>query len=151
MCICYFKGMKICLKSYGVIPLKKEGSEWKVLLVQHRNGGHWGFPKGKSEHGETPQESALRELNEETGLRGVRQLYKYPIVERYIPKRARGYIYKKVTYYLYEVEGELALQEAEISDARFLSLEEAEQLATFKQAKRVIKRVGTIFLKQKLS
>jgi bis(5'-nucleosidyl)-tetraphosphatase len=38
-----------------------------LLVATHR--GHWGFPKGKREHGETFEDCAYRELQEETGLR----------------------------------------------------------------------------------
>ncbi|WP_286913214.1 MULTISPECIES: NUDIX hydrolase [unclassified Pseudomonas] len=41
----------------------------KVLLVR-RKGGKWNFPGGAIESGETPQQAAARELEEETGLRG---------------------------------------------------------------------------------
>ena len=39
-----------------------------ILLVKHKNGHYWGFPKGKAESGEVPHETAKRELREETGL-----------------------------------------------------------------------------------
>ncbi|MBD3304395.1 NUDIX domain-containing protein, partial [Candidatus Woesearchaeota archaeon] len=41
----------------------------KYLLVKHKEGGHWDFPKGHAEEGETEEETALREIYEETGLR----------------------------------------------------------------------------------
>lgn len=44
-----------------------------VLLVRRANppdAGRWGFPGGKMEIGETIQEAAVRELSEETGVRG---------------------------------------------------------------------------------
>ena len=47
--------------------------EARVLLVRRRNrpdAGLWGYPGGKCEPGEHAAEAALRELGEETGLRG---------------------------------------------------------------------------------
>ena len=37
-------------------------------LLLHYESGHWDFPKGKIEEGETPEQAALRELKEETGI-----------------------------------------------------------------------------------
>jgi len=42
-----------------------------VLLLQHPGAGHWDFPKGHIEDGEVFEESALRELKEETGISEV--------------------------------------------------------------------------------
>ncbi len=40
----------------------------QVLLVRYRSGG-WAFPKGHIEPGETPEQTARREVHEETGVR----------------------------------------------------------------------------------
>ena len=40
-----------------------------VLLVFGKKSQKWGFPKGHMEMGETEEETALRELREETGIR----------------------------------------------------------------------------------
>lgn len=55
------------LYSAGVIVYSKENNHITYLLL-HYTAGHWDFPKGKIEEGETKQEAALRELYEETGL-----------------------------------------------------------------------------------
>jgi 8-oxo-dGTP diphosphatase len=50
--------------------------ESRVLLVRRSNppdAGFWGFPGGKIEAGETIEQAALREVNEETGLRVIYQ------------------------------------------------------------------------------
>ncbi len=66
-------------ESAGVIPIHK-GSE-EILLVHHI-AGHWGFPKGHIEGKETPMQTALRELREETGLTKV-ELKNKPLVKHY--------------------------------------------------------------------
>ncbi|HEV2917010.1 MAG TPA: NUDIX domain-containing protein [Candidatus Babeliales bacterium] len=41
------------------------------LLIRYSHAGHWDFPKGKIEEGETDQQAASRELYEETGIADV--------------------------------------------------------------------------------
>lgn len=54
--------------SYGIIPIymDKNGSKQYLLLQSHE--GYWGFPKGHSEGNETPQQTAVREAYEESGI-----------------------------------------------------------------------------------
>lgn len=54
--------------SYGVVPLKLVEKAVFILLIFHKGGKHWGFPKGHKDHQETDLETAKRELKEETGL-----------------------------------------------------------------------------------
>jgi bis(5'-nucleosidyl)-tetraphosphatase len=54
--------------SFGVIPLFKTPTGDFLFCVVHHASGHWGFPKGHPNQGESERETALRELNEETGI-----------------------------------------------------------------------------------
>ena len=55
-------------KSCGAIVFRKFHGNVEILLINHANGGHWSFPKGHVEDGETEVETATREIFEETGL-----------------------------------------------------------------------------------
>ena len=55
-------------KSCGGIIFYKTKQNTKILLVKNNNGRYWSFPKGHIEDGETEQETAIREIKEETGL-----------------------------------------------------------------------------------
>ena len=55
-------------KSCGAILCRETEELPQVLLIRHKNGGHWGFPKGHVEDRETEEETARREIWEETGL-----------------------------------------------------------------------------------
>ena len=55
-------------KSCGVIPFRRNGETKEYLLILQSNDC-WSFPKGHMEPGEQEEETALRELLEETGLR----------------------------------------------------------------------------------
>ena len=54
------------VRSAGIVIVRREKSIWKYLFLRaYRN---WDFPKGLVEHPETPLETALREVQEETGI-----------------------------------------------------------------------------------
>ena len=59
--------------------------EGKVLLQKRGDSGKWGFPGGAIELGETPEETAVRELKEETGLdvKDIQYLFSSPNVYEY--------------------------------------------------------------------
>jgi len=60
--------------SYGIIPVYHkiaEVGDYYFLLVKNCNNS-WSFPKGHAEAGETEEETAQRELFEETGVGAVR-------------------------------------------------------------------------------
>ena len=54
----------------GVVIDERDGRPW-VLLIARRNAAgrpQWTLPKGRVEDGETPEEAAVREVGEETGV-----------------------------------------------------------------------------------
>jgi 8-oxo-dGTP diphosphatase len=56
------------VRAAGGLVVRPDADAARVLLV-HRPRGDWTFPKGKADPGETDEETALREVEEETGLR----------------------------------------------------------------------------------
>jgi bis(5'-nucleosidyl)-tetraphosphatase len=132
-------------QSYGIIPLKEIDHEWHVLLVQLHKG-HWGLPKGHGETGESPKQSAERELTEETALQVKHYLSQDSLEEHYMFKQDGVLIDKTVTYFLAEVTGEYKVQELEIAAARWVPLKEAPNVATFKETKRILEEVFNILL-----
>lgn len=121
--------------SFGVIPLQQNGDHWQVLLILHKGGRHWAFPKGRSNPGESALESAKRELQEETGLEIERLLQDEPLVERYEFRRKGEVVTKTVQYFPALVRGEVRLQPEEIRDAKWVPLKEAVKHLTFREAK----------------
>ena len=129
-------------KSYGIIPLKQVRGEWQVFVILHKNGFHWGFPKGKADEGENPLTSATRELKEETGLEVEKILRDSPIVEQYVFMRRGERIKKEVSYFPAIVSGALLLQPEEIADGKWVNVGEAFDLLTFKEARDVLSKVA---------
>ncbi|MCH9704298.1 MAG: NUDIX domain-containing protein [Chlamydiae bacterium] len=118
------------IEAFGVIPIQRG----KTLLVKHQKG-HWAFPKGHAEPGESAQETARRELLEETGLAVTKWLG---------PQFQECYSFdqtdKRVTYFLAEVAGDLSLQEEEIAESKWVTPRDAYSLATFDECKNLILR-----------
>lgn len=54
----------------GGVVFSRDGERILYLIISSSNGKHWVFPKGHIEPGETPQQTVLRELKEETGVVG---------------------------------------------------------------------------------
>lgn len=132
--------------SAGAVIFKREGGNLLFLVVYSARNKIWGFPKGHLERNETAKEAALREIKEETGMEDLRFIYGFEeeIMYETISKRPPfegGKIEKYVTYFLCETKGQdIIVDGREISDYRFLSLKEAEQLVRFPNLKRVLRR-----------
>ncbi|EGL82677.1 NUDIX hydrolase [Caldalkalibacillus thermarum TA2.A1] len=112
--------------SAGGVVFKQEGSKIKVLLIEDRYH-RLTIPKGKQEAGETLEQTALREIEEETGIKGeiIQPLTKvyYTYTD---PKR--GHIDKEVMYYLVKAtSGEVEPQLEEINKVFWLDLHSAWQ------------------------
>lgn len=119
-------------KLVGTRPLIMAGAcvmvlaEGSLLLVRRTDNGAWGLPGGSMELGETLEETAVRELYEETGytaqtlklfdvFSGPELYYKYPHGDE---------VYNVVVVYLCnQVEGESAPDVDEVSELKFFNLE----------------------------
>ena len=76
-------------KSCGVLVLRLAGGGTVCLCsLRHRFGGHWSFPKGHVEAGESERQTALREVREETGLTGIKLMDGFRESVEYSPKPA---------------------------------------------------------------
>ena len=117
----------------------RDGAEGLEVLVVHRDRyADWSFPKGKCDPDETDEGCAIREVEEETGLR-CRLEDELPSTE-YVDARGRP---KRVRYWRLDiVVGELAFDH-EVDDARWVSLAEAEELLTYERDLVVLHALGT--------
>ena len=142
-------------EAFGIVPIFATESEPLFLLVQHQ-AGHWAFPKGHADPGESALETAMRELEEETGIRDceVRQepsfVEHYSFVKQGNPNSAKHYsfaeegerIEKTVTYFLAFVNSmEVELQADEVQNSAWSSFEEAVKLITFDGNRQVLREV----------
>ncbi|MCB9815223.1 NUDIX domain-containing protein [Candidatus Nomurabacteria bacterium] len=131
--------------SYGVIPIMRVGHEWKVFLIHQfsriGDNTYWILPKGHPVANETAQETAVRELKEETGMT-PEKLIEYPTFKLKYKFMYEGVqINKSVIYYVGIIKGgEYVLQEDEVVEAGWYSLEEASLKLDYNNAKKMFKK-----------
>ncbi|MDD5920572.1 MAG: NUDIX domain-containing protein [Oscillospiraceae bacterium] len=124
-------------KSCGAVVYRYNNDVLELLLIRHRFGGHWSFPKGHVEEGENEFQTALREVKEETNL-SIRLRDGFRESVEYFPK---PYIKKQVVYFLGLSLGDTPKrQEEEISELRWVPIDDAERMVTFANDKNLISR-----------
>ncbi len=133
--------MNPLIESFGIVPLKRIDDVWNVFLILHKEGHHWGFPKGRKNPGEQPLEAAQRELLEETGLRITRVIAPEPLVEDYSFRHRGKPQSKRVSYFIAEVEGEVKLQVEEVREGKWIPLAKAGSALTFAEARAICEHV----------
>lgn len=110
----------------------------QYLLLRHRSGGHWAFPKGRIEPGEEPEQAARRETQEETGIEKLKVIPNFCAESRYRFKREDRPIEKRVVYFLAEAPGTDVCLSHEHSDSTWLDPREARRVLTFPEGRWIL-------------
>lgn len=121
------------VNSFGIIPIHQSADGRKVLLVEQYSaqGTHWGFPKGQAEEGETPKDTAERELREEVGLYISKIISGESYGENYSFTYEDTIVDKTVEYFIGYVRNPgFALKEDEISNAGWFNFTDARNKIT---------------------
>lgn len=122
-------------------------SKQLLFLLLHYSKGHWDFPKGHVEPGETELAAMLRELEEETGITDVKILPKFREKIDYFFTENGKKIKKHVVFFLVESKTNQVRLSHEHTDYKWLCYEDAIKKVTFKNARDVLKKAYE-FLKQ---
>jgi 8-oxo-dGTP pyrophosphatase MutT (NUDIX family) len=123
----------------GGVVLRQGEHGAEVALLGRVSDGSWVFPKGTPNAGESLEETALREVREETGL-DVRILR--PLGEMTYRFAAGGErVQKVVHFFLMEpIGGDPSLHDAEYDEVRWVTLPEARRMLTFDTYRDVLDR-----------
>lgn len=123
-------------KSCGALVLRKAEDSFEILVLKHRLGGHWSFPKGHVEPGETEAQTALREVFEETGLT-ISLAKTFREMVSYSP---RPDVDKDVVYFLgFTEDSNTILQEEEVSEIFWVGLDRAMDYLTYYNDKQLLR------------
>ncbi len=123
-------------KSCGALVYRVERGKIKLLMLRHRKGGHWSFPKGHVEGNETEEETALREVKEETGL----DITLVPGFRQRVEFSARPGVMKEVIYFLGHTNQRFFRRQVEeIREIRWMDIDTAYRSVTFQNDRWLIR------------
>lgn len=110
----------------GTVVYQRKNDQLYFLVISSSSGQHWVLPKGHIEPLETPQDAALRELQEEAGVIG--EIVAPLNIQRYIKKG------KDVTIQYFLVQKKQLTQALENRTLRWEEASEARLLLSFEEA-----------------
>jgi len=120
----------------GVVLRRSRSGTLETVLVHRPAYDDWTFPKGKLLRGETEEEAAVREVEEETGLRC--QLGREVGTTSYRDPQGRQ---KTARYWeMAPIQGELAATN-EVDEARWVPLEDAADMLTHARDRELLERL----------
>jgi len=148
-------------KSAGAIIFREdEGKRYYLLL--HYSSGHWEFPKGHIEKGETEEETVRREVFEETGINDLKII---PGFKKYIKYFFRQYrdnvseserkagktpwVFKLVTFFVAETKTKEVKISPEHKGFLWLPIDEAIKKTTFKNSKKLLEEANDFVISKK--
>ena len=116
----------------GIIVFRRTPEGPKFLLLYHR-GSYWNFPRGHVEREEKSLDAAIRETNEETGLKktDLRVIPNFKTYERFYFRRGKEVIFKIVIIFLAETRR---------NDVRISYEHQGYAWFTFGEAKKILGR-----------
>ena len=133
------------ISSGGVIYRQHRG-EVEVALIRVRD--RWGLPKGQVEEGESLQDTALREVREETGLDGKIVAKIDDITYWYTQKAERGEtvrIFKRVYFYLFRyLKGDVSRHDQEVDEVRWFSIADAQKQISYPTERKIVAKAAAL-------
>jgi 8-oxo-dGTP pyrophosphatase MutT (NUDIX family) len=135
-------GRTVRATSCGGIVLRDRDGTTEICIGRRkrslgRGGTTWTLPKGTPTDGESTDQTALREVAEETGLE-VRIVAPVGPIEYFFTQTGRR-VHKTVHYFLMEATGgSLDSHDHEFDEVRWMPIDEARRLMTFETERQIV-------------
>ena len=132
------------LSAGGVVCRRNPAGQLEVVLIATQGGERWGLPKGLVEKGESLEETALREVREETGLEAETIERLEPIEYWYWwdEDGQKVRYHKKVYFFLMAYRsGDVARHDFEVEDVRWFPIDQAIERASYRTEREVLRQV----------
>jgi 8-oxo-dGTP pyrophosphatase MutT (NUDIX family) len=139
------------ISSGGVIfRHSTNGVEVALVLVKGRKT--WCLPKGTVDRGESPEDTAIREVMEETGLSGEICEKIGQISYWYYVRRESKRIHKTVHFYLMKFKrGDTKDHDHEVIDARWFMIDDAIDKLSYKSEREILKKAKRMIEERRIS
>lgn len=135
----------------GIVFRRSTEGVVQVLLIRD-SYQNWGFPKGHLEAGESPDAAAVREVGEETGLRGLALKAPLEVIDWHFRFRGR-LVHKVCHFFLIEAPSghPRPLRREGITACRWLDFDEAATLVSYDNARSVLARAKAVLSEETVS
>ena len=144
--LAFFDPKKIqCLyeRSCGAIVYRKINGEYRYLVIKNNRSNHWSFPKGHVEQGETLEDTAKREVLEETGLH-IEIIPGFMTASEYL---IQNRVEKTVNIFVASTKDtNTTIQESEIEDYAWLAFDNSVKRLKFENDRKILLDAKTFLL-----
>ncbi|HZK21511.1 MAG TPA: NUDIX domain-containing protein [Oscillospiraceae bacterium] len=134
-------------RSCGAVVFRIISGVPRFLLIKNKHSVHWSFPKGHMEFGESPEETAIREVFEETGI-NIKILPGFVCNSEYT---IQGRIEKMVNIFLASTtDTKTLIQKEEVEDYIWLRYDDALKALKFKNDKTILESAKKYLTENKI-
>lgn len=134
-------------RSCGAVVYRIINGELRFLLIRNKRSTYWGFPKGHMEKNETKEDTAKREVLEETGIH-INIIPDFSVKSEYT---IQGRVEKTVTIFLASTDDtNTIIQKEEIEDYVWYNYEKAYEVLKFENDRTIIKKANDFIIKNNI-
>jgi len=127
--------------SSGGVIFRKSGDRVEIALITARGKKAWSLPKGLIDKNEAPEETALREVREESGLHGK-------IIEKighisywYSLDEERIKVNKMVHFFLLKyINGDTRDHDHEVDEAKWFAIDDAIETLSYRSEQQIVQK-----------